>query len=76
MLCLCLTLLLSGCGTKTLIKTDIKQVKIPLALLTLPELGRPQVNSVVDISNAYVDLYEHYRQCEINLKKIKELQEN
>lgn len=71
---------LSGCGTtratQVVKSVELKKVKIPQELLTLKELPRPYVESEIDILNAYSMLFYHYRQCEINLSKIRALSED
>lgn len=63
---------------KTQLVNDVKiqKFKIPNELLELPPLEKPFANSEIDILNAYSLLFYHYKRCEINLNKIKELNEN
>lgn len=71
---------LSGCGTSKatqIVKSvELKKVKIPQELLSVKELPKPYVESEIDILNAYSMLFYHYRQCTINLEKIRALSEN
>ncbi|MBZ7949705.1 hypothetical protein H2258_06715 [Campylobacter sp. RM9939] len=65
-----------GCGTTTqqvVSKIQIQKVKIPKELLTLSPLEKPQVKNELDIINAYSLLFYKYKQCEIQINKIKEL---
>ncbi|EHV6715928.1 hypothetical protein K1F84_001943 [Campylobacter coli] len=57
-------------------KIEIQKVKIPQELLTLSPLEKPIVKNELDILNAYSMLFYHYKRCEINLNKIKELNNN
>lgn len=56
-------------------KIQIQKVKIPNELLTLKPLEKPVARNELDILNAYSMLFYQYRQCEIHLMKIKELNE-
>lgn len=64
-----------GCGNKpsVVVKTQIERIRIPDELLTLKPLEMPHAFNNKDIISAYADLYEHYRQCEIQINAIKEL---
>ncbi|WP_337208755.1 hypothetical protein [Campylobacter molothri] len=67
---------LMGCGTTTqqvVSKIQIQKVKIPKELLILSPLEKPQVKNELDIINAYSLLFYKYKQCEIQINKIKEL---
>ncbi|HEB7567090.1 TPA: hypothetical protein RZI64_001796 [Campylobacter coli] len=69
---------LIGCGTTTaqvVTKIEIQKVKIPQELLTLSPLEKPIVKNELDILNAYSMLFYKYKQCEIQIRKIKELNE-
>lgn len=70
---------LVGCGSKTQqqIVKDVKVVKVqvPRELLELKPLPKPYVNSEIEILNAYSMLFYHYKQCVIQMGKIKELGE-
>ncbi|EAJ8456317.1 hypothetical protein Q2X77_001845 [Campylobacter coli] len=69
---------LIGCGTTTaqvVTKIEIQKVKIPQELLTLSPLEKPIVKNELDILNAYSMLFYKYKQCEIQINKIKELNE-
>ncbi|MBK1999944.1 hypothetical protein JG678_00585 [Campylobacter sp. 2018MI35] len=69
-------MLLIGCGTTTqqvVSKIQIQKVKIPKELLILSPLEKPQVKNELDIINAYSLLFYKYKQCEIQIRKIKEL---
>ncbi|EPB1161064.1 hypothetical protein ACRBLZ_001120 [Campylobacter upsaliensis] len=70
---------LVGCGSKTQqqIVRDVKVVKVqvPRELLELKTLPKPYVNSEIEILNAYSMLFYHYKQCVIQMGKIKELGE-
>ena len=70
---------LVGCGSKTQqqIVKDVKVVKVqvPKELLELKPLPKPYVNSEIEILNAYLMLFYHYKQCVIQMGKIKELGE-
>lgn len=63
---------------KTQLVNDVKiqKVKIPNELLELPPLEKPFANNELDILNSYSLLFYHYKRCEINLNKIKELNNN
>ena len=71
---------LVGCGSKThqQIVKDVKIVKVqvPKELLELKTLPKPYANSEIEILNAYSMLFYHYRQCVIQVEKIKELSKN
>ncbi|EAJ9965439.1 hypothetical protein LCI54_000001 [Campylobacter jejuni] len=67
---------LIGCGTTTaqvVTKIEIQKVKIPQELLTLSPIEKPIVKNELDILNAYSMLFYKYKQCEIQIRKIKEL---
>ncbi|EAL7908511.1 hypothetical protein DWS13_00015 [Campylobacter upsaliensis] len=70
---------LVGCGSKThqQIVKDVKVVKVqvPAELLELKTLPKPYVNSEIEILNAYSMLFYHYKQCVIQMGKIRELSE-
>lgn len=70
---------LVGCGSKMhqQIVKDVKVVKVqvPKELLELKTLPKPYVNSEIEILNAYSMLFYHYKQCVIQMGKIKELGE-
>lgn len=71
-----LTMSLIGCGTTTaqvVTKIEIQKVKIPQELLTLSPIEKPIVKNELDILNAYSMLFYKYKQCEIQIRKIKEL---
>nr|WP_308400374.1 hypothetical protein [Campylobacter insulaenigrae] len=72
-----LILCLIGCSNKTqvLTKVQIQKVQIPNELLKLEPLKKPIVENELDILKAYSELFYHYKQCEINMEKIKELNE-
>ncbi|TKX32395.1 hypothetical protein [Campylobacter aviculae] len=57
-------------------KIQIQKVKIPKELLTLSPLEKPQVKNELDILNAYSLLFYKYKQCEIQINKIRELNED
>ncbi|EDP3942676.1 hypothetical protein FV935_07970 [Campylobacter jejuni] len=63
---------------KTQLVNDVRiqKVKIPNELLELLPLEKPFANNELDILNAYSLLFYHYKRCEINLNKIKELNNN
>lgn len=68
--------LLTACGTTTnqvVSQVHVEKVKIPEELLTLSPLEKPHVDSDIDIINAYSTLFYHYKECVINIDKIKEL---
>ncbi|HFN3250763.1 TPA: hypothetical protein ACHDL2_000988 [Campylobacter jejuni] len=70
---------LIGCGTtiqQVVSKIQIQKVKIPKELLTLSPLEKPQVKNELDILNAYSLLFYKYKQCEIQINKIRELNED
>ncbi|EAJ4950155.1 hypothetical protein D3I32_09330 [Campylobacter jejuni] len=56
-------------------KIEIQKVKIPQELLTLSPIEKPIVKNELDILNAYSMLFYKYKQCEIQINKIKELNE-
>ncbi|WP_144663539.1 hypothetical protein [Campylobacter jejuni] len=58
---------------QVLTKIEIQKVKIPGELLTLSPLEKPYANNELDILNAYSMLFYKYKQCEIQISKIKEL---
>ncbi|MDL0104241.1 hypothetical protein NYG95_08265 [Campylobacter felis] len=68
---------LVGCGSKTQSVKDVKLVKvqIPSELLELKTLPKPYVNNEIEILNAYSMLFYHYKQCVIQMGKIRELSE-
>ena len=69
-------MLLIGCGGTQITKLQIEKVKIPSELLELRELKKPYAESEKDIINSYIDLFQHYKECEININKIKEINQN
>ena len=73
-----LTTLLIGCGSKTQTITELRveKVYIPKELLELDKLEKPKINNENDVLNAYIMLFKHYKNCEINIEKIKELNDN
>lgn len=70
-----LMLCLIGCGSKTqvLTKIQIQKVQILNELLEFDRAHKPIVQDEKDILKAYSELFYHYKQCEINMDKIKEL---
>ncbi|TEY03615.1 hypothetical protein [Campylobacter sp. US33a] len=67
---------LIGCGSTTqqvVTKVEIHKVRIPQELLNLSPLEKPHANNELDILNVYSLLFYKYRQCEIQINKIKEL---
>ncbi|EKF2025545.1 hypothetical protein ACT58C_04535 [Campylobacter jejuni] len=56
-------------------KIEIQKVRIPQELLTLSPIEKPIVKNELDILNAYSMLFYKYKQCEIQIRKIKELNE-
>ncbi|EDP2965549.1 hypothetical protein FW107_07495 [Campylobacter jejuni] len=69
-------MLLIGCGSTTqqvVSKIQIQKVKIPKELLQLSPLEKPKVNNELDIINAYSLLFYKYKECQIQINKIKEL---
>ncbi|TBR79797.1 hypothetical protein DU473_06495 [Campylobacter novaezeelandiae] len=54
-------------------KIEIQKVRIPNELLTLKPLEKPKAYNELDILNAYSMLFYKYKQCEIQINKIKEL---
>ncbi|WHN18906.1 hypothetical protein QMK11_03020 [Campylobacter jejuni] len=60
---------------KTQLVNDIRveKIKIPNELLELPQLEKPFAKNELDILNAYSLLFYKYKQCEIQINKIKEL---
>ena len=69
-------MLLIGCGGTQITKLQIEKVKIPSELLELRELKKPYAENEKDIINYYIDLFQHYKECEININKIKEINNN
>ncbi|MFQ6341374.1 hypothetical protein [Campylobacter sp. VTCC 70190] len=57
-------------------KIQIERVKIPAELLEIKPLPKPFVSNEIEILNAYSMLFYHYKQCVINVEKIKDLQGN
>ncbi|HDU9465253.1 TPA: hypothetical protein RHC57_000363, partial [Campylobacter coli] len=47
--------------------------RIPQELLTLSPVEKPIAKNELDILNAYSMLFYKYKQCEIQISKIKEL---
>ncbi|HDZ5041175.1 TPA: hypothetical protein RTG64_001700 [Campylobacter jejuni] len=71
-----LTVWLIGCGTTTqqvITKVEIQKVRIPNELLNLSPLEKPIANNELDILNAYSMLFYEYKRCQIQINKIKEL---
>ncbi|HDZ5018414.1 TPA: hypothetical protein RTG91_001397 [Campylobacter jejuni] len=60
---------------KTQLINDVKiqKVKIPKELLSLNTLEKPIANNELDILNAYSMLFYEYKRCQIQINKIKEL---
>lgn len=54
---------------------QIQKVQIPNELLEFDRASKPIVQDEKDILKAYSELFYHYKQCEINIDKIKELNE-
>ncbi|HHP0356867.1 hypothetical protein L8X52_06430 [Campylobacter lari] len=48
-------------------------MQIPNELLEFDRAHKPIVQDEKDILKAYSELFYHYKQCEINIDKIKEL---
>ena len=73
-----LMILSAGCGskTKTITELRIEKIYIPKELLELEKLEKPNIKNENDVLNAYIELFKHYKNCEINIKKIKELNNN
>lgn len=69
-------MLLIGCGGNQITKLQIEKVKIPSELLELRELKKPYAENEKDIIKSYIDLFQHYKECEININKIKEINQN
>lgn len=69
-------MLLIGCGGTQITKLQIEKVKIPNELLELRELEKPYAENEKDIIKSYIDLFQHYKECEININKIKEINNN
>ena len=69
-------MLLIGCGGTQITKLQIEKVKIPSEVLELRELKKPYAENEKDIINYYIDLFQHYKECEININKIKEINNN
>ncbi|EOX0011579.1 hypothetical protein ACO21R_001349 [Campylobacter upsaliensis] len=53
----------------------VVKVQVPRELLELKTLPKPYVNSEIEILNAYSMLFYHYKQCVIQMGKIRELSE-
>lgn len=73
------TLLLSGCGvarTQIINDSRVEKVKIPPALFEVRELKKPTIKNENDFLEAYIDLYSGYRECLINLKQIKKINDD
>lgn len=70
------TLLLTACGNKQITSLQVEKIKIPADLLELRELKKPVAENEKDIIKAYIDLFQSYKECEININKIKELNKN
>ncbi len=69
----CSALLLVGCSQAVITKTQIIKQKVPENLLHLKELKKPVIADENDILKAYSDLFLHYKECVINVDKIKAL---
>ncbi|HAA1523562.1 TPA_asm: hypothetical protein GD767_04290 [Campylobacter jejuni] len=54
-------------------KIEIQKVRIPQELLILSSLEKPMAKNELDILNVYSMLFYKYKQCEIQINKIKEL---
>ncbi|KAA6226507.1 hypothetical protein [Campylobacter sp. LR286c] len=67
-----------ACTNKTQVIENVRveRLKIPSELLTLKPLKKPTIENERDIIKAYSYLFQAYKECEINIQKIKELQEN
>ncbi|KAA6230404.1 hypothetical protein FMM56_06155 [Campylobacter sp. LR264d] len=67
-----------ACTNKTQVIENVRveRLKIPSELLTLKPLKKPIIENERDIIKAYSHLFQAYKECEINIQKIKELQEN
>ncbi|ELJ8894818.1 hypothetical protein RT874_001927 [Campylobacter upsaliensis] len=50
-------------------------MQVPKELLELKPLPKPYVNNEIEILNAYSMLFYHYKQCVIQMGKIRELSE-
>lgn len=63
---------------KTQLVNDVRiqKIKIPDELLELPRLEKPFAKKERDILSSYSMLFYYYKRCEINLNKIKELNNN
>ncbi|MBS4275654.1 hypothetical protein CVU25013_04170 [Campylobacter vulpis] len=71
-----LTLCLIGCSSKgvsVVQSVRVERVKVPSELLELEPLQKPIIKSEIDILNAYSMLFYKYKQCVINIEKIREL---
>ena len=68
---------MTGCGIAqtTITKVEVEKIYIPPALFEVRELKKPTIKNENDFINAYIDLYSGYRECLINLKQIKKLNE-
>lgn len=66
-------LLFAGCSQAVVTKTQIVRQKVPENLLILRALNKPVIKDENDILRAYSDLFLHYKECVINIEKIKNL---
>ncbi|WP_213243647.1 hypothetical protein [Campylobacter vulpis] len=67
-----------GCSSKgvsVVQSVRVERVKVPRELLELEPLQKPIIKSEIDILNAYSMLFYKYKQCVINIEKIRELGE-
>ncbi|TEY00214.1 hypothetical protein [Campylobacter sp. US33a] len=54
-------------------QTQTIHQKVPNELLELKILDKPNIKENKDVINAYIELFENYKACEIKLIQIKEL---
>ena len=75
---LMLLLFLNACSAKKEVLTQSKIIKqeIPQSLLELKPLQKPVVKTELDILKAYSNLFKAYKECELNINKIKDLQKD
>ncbi|TQR28712.1 hypothetical protein DMB92_09055 [Campylobacter sp. MIT 99-7217] len=73
-----LLIFLNACSAKKEVLTQSQIIKqeIPQSLLELKPLAKPEVKTELDILRAYSSLFRAYKECEINISKIKELQDS
>lgn len=65
-------MLLASCGAKV-VETKTIYVRVPENLLVLRELSEPKATDIKGVISAYIELFEAYQECKININSISEL---